>query len=62
VLLSQYIDNSSYLIDGEKETYPSNNPYMKIDYIFTKNLKVKDSKVVKKIVSDHFPIVNTIEI
>ena len=62
ISLSNYIDNSSYLIEGKKETYPSNNPNMKIDYIFTKNLKVKDSKVVKKIVSDHFPIINTIEI
>jgi len=56
--LSKVIRNSSYLIEREnKSTYPSNNPNIKIDYIFTKNLEVESSEIIDEIVSDHCPII-----
>lgn len=38
-------------------TYPSINPKEKIDYIFTKNVDVDKSYIVKKVASDHFPVI-----
>lgn len=62
IKLSKNICNTSYLIVGSKETYPSINPEKKIDYIFTKNMENIKSGVVKKIVSDHFPVFLDIKI
>lgn len=61
-LLSTKIKNNSYLIEGNNKTYPSNNPNIKIDYIFTKNLHVIKCEIIKKIVSDHYPVIIDIEI
>lgn len=61
-LLSTKIKNNSYLIEGNNKTYPSNNPNIKIDYIFTKNILVKKCAIIKKIVSDHYPVIIDIEI
>lgn len=61
-LLSTKIKNNSYLIEGNNKTYPSNNPNIKIDYIFTKNILVKKCEIIKKIVSDHYPVIIDIEI
>ncbi|MCK9471081.1 MAG: endonuclease/exonuclease/phosphatase family protein [Bacilli bacterium] len=37
-------------------TYPSVNPTKKIDYIFiSKNINLISAKIIKKVVSDHFP-------
>lgn len=58
--ISKALVNTSYLIDGNKETYPSINPKIKIDYIFTKNVENIDSKIIKEIGSDHFPVVSNI--
>ena len=56
--LSKVIRNSSYLIEKEnKSTYPSNNPNIKIYYIFTNNLDVKKSEIIDEIISDHYPII-----
>lgn len=47
----------------EEATYPSNEPIKKIDYIFvSKDLKYKNAKIIKKIVSDHFAHYAEIEI
>ena len=66
ISLSKLVDNTSYLIDdsikGNKLTYPSINPKIKIDYIFTKNIDVKQAKVIKEIGSDHFPVEIVVEI
>lgn len=61
-LLSTKIKNNSYLIEGNNKTYPSNKPNIKIDYIFTKNILVKKCEIIKKIVSDHYPVIIDIEI
>lgn len=58
--ISKALVNTSYLIDRNKETYPSINPMIKIDYIFTKNVGNIDSKIIKEIGSDHFPVVSNI--
>jgi len=57
---------SSYLINtltDDSLTYPSINPTKKIDYIFiSKDIILKDAKIIKKVVSDHFPHFVQIEI
>lgn len=58
IQLIKYIDNTSYLIKGNKKTYPSIKPTVKIDYIFSKGLEILESEVVKEVVSDHFPIIS----
>lgn len=62
IKLSKVIDNTSYLIKGSKFTFPSVESRIKIDYIFTKNLDVIGSKVIKEVASDHFPILTTIKV
>ena len=66
ISLSKLVDNTSYLIEdsikGNKLTYPSINPKIKIDYIFTKNIDVKQAKVIKEIGSDHFPVEIVVQI
>ncbi len=61
---------SSYLIDvnngqGHNHTFPSNRPFMKLDYIFvSKELKVVSAKALKTdiLASDHLPYLAEIEI
>lgn len=57
LLLSKLLD---YTIDPFKEsdfTFPSYDPMERIDYILlSKNLKYKNNKVIKEVVSDHFPL------
>jgi len=60
--LSKLVDNTSYLIEGSKLTYPSINSRMKIDYIFTKNINVKETKVIKEVGSDHLPVLVVAEV
>ncbi len=62
LLLSKELFNTSKLIDGCKCTYTSVDPKEKIDYIFVKGIDVISSKVVKKIASDHYPVVCKIKI
>lgn len=66
ISLSKLVDNTSYLIDdsikGNKLTYPSINPKIKIDYIFTKNINVKQVQVIKEVGSDHYPVEIVVEI
>lgn len=46
----------------DKLTFPSINPVKKIDYIFTKNIKVKSAEVCEIVASDHFPCSMEIEL
>ena len=62
IKLSKLVDNTSYLIEGSKLTYPSINSRMKIDYIFTKNINVKETKVIKEVGSDHLPVLVIAEV
>lgn len=62
ILLSNELFNTSKLIEGCKCTYTSVNPKEKIDYIFVKGIDVISSKVVKKIASDHYPVVCEIKL
>lgn len=43
-------------------TYPSDNPEIKIDYIFYRGLSCTHSQVINEIFSDHLPIVADFEI
>lgn len=60
--LSNIVDNTSYLFDDIKLSFPSINSKIKIDYIFTKNLKVKEAKILNEVGSDHLPVIAKIEI
>ncbi len=43
-------------------TYPSDSPDMRIDYIFARGVKVLSAETVKRVVSDHYAITAEIEI
>ena len=60
-LKEKLIDTAGF-IDSEKLTFPSDNPTIKIDYIFvSKDLKVKGAIVPDLVSSDHRPIIADIE-
>lgn len=49
--------------NNELATYPSNNPELKIDYIFvSKDINILNSETINCIISDHLPIVCEISI
>ena len=55
-------DTADSLSEG-RNTFPSNFPRKKIDYIFVSpDVKVKDARVPKLIVSDHRPVVADLEL
>lgn len=56
-VLLNYINNTSSLINGNKLTFNSINPSVKIDYIFLKNLEPLNCYIVNEIGSDHLPII-----
>lgn len=46
-----------------EKTWPSDKPIKKLDYIYvSKNIKIKSSKVLNDIISDHKPIIAEIEV
>lgn len=49
-------------VDASENTYPSDKPEIKIDYIFYKGLKCKYSETINEIYADHLPIVAEFEI
>ncbi|MBQ3589558.1 MAG: endonuclease/exonuclease/phosphatase family protein [Clostridia bacterium] len=54
-------DTEKYM-SGNIKTFPSNEPRIKIDYIFlSPDIKIKSAEVVNKIASDHRPIIVEIE-
>ena len=54
---------SNFIKDNTSNTWPSNNPKRKIDYIFiSKDIKKIEEKTVNTIISDHLPIISKIEI
>ncbi|MBR3588442.1 MAG: endonuclease/exonuclease/phosphatase family protein [Clostridia bacterium] len=42
------------------KTFPSDKPEIKIDYIFYRGVECKNTKVIKEVVSDHFPIITEV--
>ena len=57
LLMKQYNETTIFANDEVKNTYPSIDSRMKIDYIFTsKDIKIMGSDVVESINSDHMPI------
>ena len=56
------VDNTSYLFNDIKLSFPSINSKIKIDYIFTKNLKVNSAYILNEIGSDHLPVIANIEL
>lgn len=62
IKIKKVLNDSTYLLETNKLTFPSLNPKIKIDYIFTKKIKMESFKVIQKISSDHFPCVLIISI
>ena len=60
--LSNVVDNTSYLFNDIKLSFPSINSKIKIDYIFTKNLEVLDSQILNDVGSDHLPVIAKIKL
>lgn len=59
--LYEVFDDTGSLIDGENLTFDSLSPEMKIDYIMTRGMKQISCRVVKEVVSDHFPLFAELE-
>ena len=62
--LYEYYDDTTPLIEGDINTFSSVEPTRKIDYIMikkTSNIKIKEVKIIKKVASDHFPLLIEIE-
>ena len=62
--LYDYYNDTTSLIDGDINTFSSVEPKVKIDYIMIKkdcNIKLKEIKVIRKVASDHFPLLLEIE-
>ena len=62
--LYDYFIDTTNLIKGNINTFPSINPQTKIDYIMinkNSNIKIKEVKVIEKVASDHFPLLIEIE-
>lgn len=60
-LKEKLIDTADF-IKGDKLTFPSDNPTIKIDYIFvSKDIKVKGAIVPELVSSDHRPIIADID-
>ena len=59
--LYEVFDDAGKLIDGENFTYDSLSPKIKIDYIMTRGMKNISCRVVKEVVSDHFPLFAELE-
>lgn len=59
---------SSVLVDAhlhlgrDELTFPSNDPTIRIDYIFVRGAKIVSADTVKKVVSDHYAITAEIEL
>ncbi len=49
-------------LGSEELTFTSDNPHIRIDYIFTKGFKPLRANTVKVIASDHFPITAELEL
>ena len=43
-------------VDASEPTYPSDNPNVKIDYIFFRDIEFIKSETIRKIYADHLPI------
>lgn len=51
------------VFNNNEPTYPSIDPKIRIDYIYvSKDIEVIDSKIIKEIASDHFPLYAKIKI
>lgn len=62
--LYDYYSDTTNLIIGDINTFPSINPETKIDYIMIRkdaNIKIKNVEIIKKVASDHFPLLLEIE-
>lgn len=59
-LQTLFID-AHYSLGKDELTFPSNAPDLRIDYIFTRGVKVLNADTVKVIAADHYPITAEIE-
>ena len=62
VPIREKMQDTQAKMKGNIKTFPSNEPRIKIDYIFlSPDIKIKSAEVVNKIASDHRPIIVEIE-
>ena len=60
--INEFLYDSFNYSSKISNTWPSDNPEVKIDYIFLSNdIKVKESHILDKIISDHLAVVTIIE-
>ena len=60
--LSSVLTDAAELTPGDNFTFSSDNPYMKIDYIFTGGgARALSFDVPKKVFADHLPVTAELE-
>ena len=60
-LASVMTDSAAY-VNNKELTFPSNDPKIRIDYIFTKDIKIHNVFANKVVASDHFGLVADLEV
>ncbi len=60
--LSSCFEDVLKYVKCDEATFPSNLPKIRIDYIFSRGLKIIGAKTIRVISSDHFPIMAEFEI
>lgn len=61
-LYDRFTDTSE-LLKNQPFTFPSDNPFKKIDYILTKgNIKICSATVIEEIISDHLPVLVVLDL
>ena len=59
--LSSVLTDAVSLTPGDNFTFSSDNPYMKIDYIFTRGANALSFAVSNKVFADHLPVTAELE-
>ena len=60
--LSAVFTDAAKALDAEEDTFSSDDPHIRIDYIFLKGLRPVEVHTVKRIASDHFALTAEIEL
>ncbi len=60
--LSQILTDVHKTLGEDELTFSSHDPHLRIDYMFTRGVKILSAKVHKVIASDHFPITAEFEL
>ena len=61
IMSQKYTNNINKNISTKNSSFPSNNPIILLDYIFSQDCQVKYINIINNQYSDHFPIIFEME-